>query len=141
GADALSPPLLVPIEKALRSLLRAAEGLDPVLEQAQAVLGERIAALRRAGRAGIPFRGDDALLLEGAQQAVEVAHLHPRLACQLRQALEQVVPVRRLLAQEQEERGLREALDAREHAPAPAVVPAGARPSHTRRASRCKTHM
>ena len=54
---------------------------------------------------------DQALLLEAPQHAVEVADVDALLADQLGQALEQVVAVRRALAQEQQERGDLEALD------------------------------
>jgi hypothetical protein len=48
--------------------------------------------------------------------------------------------VRRALAQEEQQRRLREALDASEDAPAAVVVAARAGPSH-RPAATCKKHM
>src|SRR5205823_4022436 len=82
GGDggALSPPLLVACEKAFGALERAAERLDPLLEQLAALGGERVAALRGPGRALVPLRADEPLLLECPQQAIEVAHLDALLA-------------------------------------------------------------
>ena len=84
--------------------------------------------------------GDEPLLLERAQQAVEVAHLDAFLARELGQALEELVAIGRPLAQEEEKRRLGEALDAGKDAPVATVVAprAGAMPH---RARMCKTHM
>src|SRR5207244_3789715 len=87
--DACSPPLLVAFEKACGAVLRAAERLDPVVEQVQPVLGDRVAALGGAGGVLVPLGGDELFLLEAAQQPVEVPHLDPLLARQLGQAFEQ----------------------------------------------------
>ncbi len=54
---------------------------------------------------------DESLLLEPAQDAVEVADVDALVAHELGEALEQVVAVGRALAQEQEERGDLKALD------------------------------
>ena len=110
-----------------------------LLQQLPPVGGDRVPALRGAGRGLVPLGRDEALLLERAQQPVEVAHLDPLLAGQLGQALEQVVAVRRPLPEEKQERRLGEALDAGEDAPVAAVVPPGAGPVSHR--TRCKTHM
>ena len=117
-----------------------------LVEQARAGGSECVAALRGAGGGVVPFGRDEALLLERAQEPVEVAHLDARLARQLRQPLEQVVAVRRMLAQEQQQRRLGEPLDAGEDAPAAVVMPAREpRPSHPRSSPlhvkhTCKTH-
>src|SRR5439155_14361913 len=100
----------------------------------------RVAALRGTGGGVVPLRGDEPLLLEPAQEPVEVPHLDACLARQLRQALEQVVAVRRMLAQEEQQRRLGEPLDPSEDAPAAVVMPACARSPHHLSAT-CKTHM
>src|SRR6201997_5918234 len=132
---AWSPPSFVAFEKPLCALLRDAQRRGPLVEQLPAAVGGRIRALAVA-----PRRGDEAFLLEGPQQAVEVPHLDARLAGELGEPLEQVVAVRRPLAQEQEQSRLGEALDAREHVPTTAGVPPGSRAA-PHRASTCKTHM
>ena len=71
-----------------------------------------VGALRRPRDGLVPLAGDVALLLERAQDAVEVADVHALVAGHLGQPLEQVVPVGRALPQEQEERGDLKALDA-----------------------------
>src|SRR5207245_11763161 len=122
------------------ALLRTAQRLDPVLEQERAGGRERVAALRRAGGGLVPRRADEAFLLERAQQAIEVSHLDALLAGQVRQPLEEVVAVCRTLAEQQQQRRLGEALDAREHAPVAAVMAPRTRASH-RLLARCKKHM
>src|SRR5262249_22658903 len=136
---ACSPPLLVPFEKAGGALLGALQRLDPVVEQPFARRRDGVAALRGTGGGVVPFRRDESFLLEPAQQPVEVSHLDAGLAGQLRQPLEQVVAVRRMLPQEEQQRGLREPLDPRENPPTTLVVPACARASHS--TSTCKKHM
>jgi len=66
-----------------------------------------------------PLGGDEALLLERAQQAVEIADVDPTLHPELREPVEQLVAVERPLAQEQQQRRLDEALDAGVDVPAP----------------------
>src|SRR3954447_18842653 len=131
----MSPPFLVTLEKTIGAFARGAQGLGPLVEQCAAVLGEGVGALAVA-----PLRGDELFLLERAKQAVEVAHFDSGLAGQLREALEELVAVRRALAQKQEERRLGEPLDPREDAPVAAVPTPGTR-SVPHRAHRCKTHM
>src|SRR6266853_1871215 len=60
GGDACSPPL-VPFEKAFGALLRAAQRLDPLVEERAAALGDGVAALRGTGRGLVPLRGEQAL--------------------------------------------------------------------------------
>src|SRR2546421_9903896 len=130
----MSPPFVVTSEKLFDPCVRAPQRLGPLVEQLQPALGDRIGAL-----SAVPGRGDELLLLERAQQAVEVAHLDAPLAGELRQALEQVVAVGRPLAEEQEQGRFGETLDPGEDVPAPAGVAPGARPaSHP---TTCKTHM
>src|SRR3954451_16221088 len=131
----MSPPFLVTLEKAVGALARRTQRLGPLVEERAAVLGEGVGALAVA-----PFGGDEPLLFECAEQAVEVAHLDARLAGQLGEPLEELVPVRRALAEQKEQRRLGEALDAREDPPVAAMPAPGARAvPHTSR--RCKTHM
>src|SRR5215211_2582927 len=106
-----SPPFLVALEKRPDRPLRAAQRLGPRVEDAAALVGELVGALRGAGQLVAPLGGDEALLLEGAQEAVEIADVHAALRPQLREPLEQLVAVQRPLAQEQQQRRLDEALD------------------------------
>src|SRR5215216_1599952 len=112
-----SPPFLVAVEKRSDRPLRAAQRVDPRVEDAAALVGELVGALRGAGQLVAPLGGDEALLLEGAQEAVEVSDVHTALGPQLREALEQLVAVQRPLAQEQQQRRLDEALDPRLNVP------------------------
>src|SRR5579862_1648668 len=130
----MSPPFFVPLEESLRPRLRLAKRLGPLIEELDPALGDRIRPL-----AVRPLGGDEALLLQSAQEAIEVAHLDTGLAGQLRQALEEVVAVRRPLAQEEQERRLREPLDTREHVPAAAEM--AACPGSASHALICITHM
>src|SRR5437763_11765101 len=98
GRGACSPPLLVAFEKLLRALLRGTERLGPLVEELHAALGDRVRALPVA-----PLGADEAFLLERAQEAVEVAHLDPRLARQLGQPREEKVAVGLSLAEHEEE--------------------------------------
>ena len=61
-----------------------------------------------------------------AQEAVEVADVDALLADERRQQLEQLVPVQRPLAQEQQRGGLGEPLEPRLHLPLPVDGAAGA---------------
>src|SRR2546423_5356579 len=113
-----------------------------VVEQPFARRCDRVTALRGAGGRVVPLRGDELLLLEPAQEPVEVPHLDACLAGQLRQPLEQVVAVCRTLPQKEQERRLGEPLDPGEDAPAAVVMAAGTRPSHPGcTCLTCKTHM
>ena len=116
----VSPPLVVASEIEVDAVARVGERGGPAVEGGAAVRGDLVGALRRPGHGLVPLAGDEALLLERAQDAVEVADVDALVAGQLGQPLEQVVAVGRALAQEQEERGDLEALDAAA-APAPAV--------------------
>jgi hypothetical protein len=89
-----SPPFFESLEKLGGALLRAAQRLDPVVEEVRAGGRERVATLRGTGGGLVPLRRDEAFLLERAEEPVEIAHLDALLAGQLRQALEQVVAVR-----------------------------------------------
>jgi hypothetical protein len=77
-----------------------------------------VGALGRPGEVGAPLGGDDPLLLERTQDAVEVADVHTDvLPRHLRHALDELVAVHGPLAQEEQERRLDEALDARPDGP------------------------
>jgi hypothetical protein len=137
--------LLVPFEERRDELLVRAQRVGPAIQQAPALLGELVDPLARPGRVVAPLGGDDAVLLERAQDAVEVAHVDPPLAGQLLELLQEVVAVRRLLRQQEQERRLAEALDAGSDGPlarADAPPRAGAAepvPPHER--AICKSHM
>ena len=64
------------------------------------------------GQVGAPLGGDDAFVLERAQDAVQIADVDAVLAQQRRKPLQQLVAVRRALGEEKQQRGLAEALDA-----------------------------
>src|SRR5213592_3412945 len=113
-----SPPLFVSLEELADRCLRLSEGLRPAVEQAPALRRELVRALGGARQVRAPLRADEALVLEPAQKAVEVADVDTPLP-QLRDPLEQLIAVQRALAQEQQERRLDEALDARAHVPVP----------------------
>ena len=63
------------------------------------------------GTVFVPLAGDEALLLERAQDAVEVADVHALLADHGREPLEEVVAVPGTLVQQEQDRGDLEALD------------------------------
>src|SRR4249919_2231044 len=98
-----SPPFVVPLEKRSDGLLRSFEGLGPAVEQPATFVGELVGPLRWAGKVGAPLGADEPLVLERAQQAVEVADVDPPLHSELRDALEQLVSVQRALPQEQQQ--------------------------------------
>src|SRR5205085_9791794 len=83
---ACSPPFGIACEKAVGPLARVTQGIGPLVEEQSALRGERVGALAVG-----PLGCDEALLLEPAEQAIEVPHLDPLLAGELRQPLEQVV--------------------------------------------------
>src|SRR4029450_8738853 len=96
-----SPPLavLVAVDEAGDDALRLAQGLRPAVEQAPALHGELVRALGGPGKVGAPLRRDDSLLLESAQNAVEVSDVDARLAARnLGEPLDQLVPLHRALA-------------------------------------------
>ena len=74
-------------------------------------VGQLVGALGRAGDGLVPLAADEALLLEAAEDAVEVADVDALLAEHRGQPLEQVVAVSRALAEQEQQRGDLEALD------------------------------
>src|SRR5919204_6114724 len=94
--------LLVSVEERRDELLVRAQGVGPRGEQAASLVGELVDPLAGPGRVVAPLRGDDPVLLEGAQHAVEVAHVDPALARQRGELLEQLVPVGGTFGQEKE---------------------------------------
>ena len=99
------------LEKAVDPVAGLGERGSPPFERLAAALGQLIRALGGAGQGVVPLAPNEALLLERSQDAVEIADIDPLLADQLGQAVEQVVPVGRALAKEQQERRHLEALD------------------------------
>src|SRR5437763_10900933 len=99
---------LVPVEERRDERLIRTQGLGPAAEQAPAFLGERIDPLGRARRVVTPLGGDDPVLLERAQDAVEVAHVDPRLARELLDLLEELVSVRGALCEQEQQSRLAE---------------------------------
>src|SRR5262249_62045711 len=88
-----------------------------LVEQAPPCGRQLVRALGGPWLPGFPSRRDEPVLLERAQDPVEVAHVDARLARQRRQRLEQLVAVRRALAEEEQQRGLAEARDSCAHGP------------------------
>src|SRR5262249_18713875 len=130
-------PSFVALEEAGDAPLRLAQRRRPGREQVAPRIGELVAPPRRTGAGGQPLRPASPLLLESGQDAVEVPHVD-RLAGELLDTLEQLVPVGGLLLEKEERRGLGEALDAGVDVPvAPAGAPPAARPSSPS-ASTCK---
>jgi len=74
---------------------------------------------------------------ERPQHAVEAAELGTLAGDELRGPVDELVPVGRLLGQEEEQRGLEEALDPSADVPAAFVVT----PAGSRAMSICKTHI
>src|SRR5690348_15265747 len=137
--------LRVSIEEEVDALARSRQRARPLVEQAATLVRELVGALGRPGRLRVPLGRDEPVLLERAQDPVEVAHVDAALAGQRRQRLEQLVAVRRSLAQEEEDGRLGEPLDPGANAPvagadfpaAPCAAPS-ARPHSS---PTCKTHM
>src|SRR5438128_9983485 len=140
-----SSPPFVPFEKAVDPFAGTTKCSRPLVEQAPALGTELVGALRGPRGFGLPFPPDDPVLLQRAQNAVQVPHVDARFADHVRQRLEELVPVRGPLPQEQQQRGLAEPFHPRAHAPltvaeppAAAGAPASARPHAS---PTCKTHM
>src|SRR6185437_12636443 len=95
--SACSPPF-VALQEIVDMAARTAEGAGPFVEEAPALLGQLVRALRRAGLTRLPARGDEAVLLERPEDPVEVAHVDTRLAGQGRQRFEELVTVGGALA-------------------------------------------
>src|SRR4051812_41923343 len=109
----MSPPLLVVAFQELRDLrLRLPERVGPAAEERPAGLREPIRAPRRARQLRVPLRLDDPVLLERAEEAVEVADVDPLVAEELRELLDQLVAVARALREQEEDSRLDEPFDA-----------------------------
>src|SRR4029077_19427400 len=139
---AYSPPF-VALQEIVDAAARTPEGAGPFVEEAPPLLGQLVCALRRAGLARLPARGDEAVLLERPEDPVEVAHVDTRLAGQCRQRFEELVTVSGALAPQQQQGRLGGPLDPGAHAPVagpdhpPAACAAAAPGPH--RSSTCKT--
>src|SRR5262249_43015793 len=102
----------------------------PAVEEPAPLGRQLICALGRPWKVGAPLGADQALLLEAAQEPVEIADVHPPLEAELRETVQQLVAVQRALAEEQQERRLDGGLDPGPHMPvarADEVSAAGAR--------------
>ena len=99
------------LEKAVDARARLGERGSPALERLAAGIGQLVGALRGAGDGLVPLAADEALLLEPAQDAVEVADVDPLVAEQGGQPLEQVVAVGGTLAEEEQQGGDLKSLD------------------------------
>src|SRR5438128_6556692 len=108
---------LVAVEERGELRAREAQGLDPLGEHPLAGAGQPVRPLGGAGQIAAPFGLDDALALQPAQEAVQVAHIDALAARELRHELDQLVAVPRPLPEEEQQRRLDEPLDARPHSP------------------------
>src|SRR5688572_22885595 len=86
--------LLVASEKVVDAGAGAAERGGPFGEQPPALGRQPIAAARRPGSVPVPLRADEALVLERAQQPVEIAHVGLRAREERGDLLQQLRAVR-----------------------------------------------
>src|SRR5215210_3574859 len=131
-----SPPFEA-LEEGVHDLLRLLERFCPGAQQLVARRSQLVHALRGARLVGVPLRADEPVLLERAQHPVEAAELRPLAGNELRRAVDELVAVRRLFGEEQEERRLEEAF----HASADVPVTGGITPASAGAMSMCETHI
>jgi hypothetical protein len=106
-------------EKVIQFVAKLLDRIEPRGEHRVTVIRQRVGALRRPREIGLPLRRDEPLVLEGAQCPVQVPDIDAIIARELGETLEEFIAVRRPIGQQDEERRLAEALDARPHLPAP----------------------
>jgi len=99
------------LEKAVDAGARLGEGGRPALERVAAGGGQLVGPFRRAGNGLVPLAGNEPLLLEAAEDAVEVADVDALVAEHGGQPLEQVVAVGGALAEQKQQRGNLKTLD------------------------------
>src|SRR5919198_2494305 len=106
-----SPSFLVAFEKRVDAIARLLQRLGPLVEQPSPRCAQLVPALRGARGLGVPLGADQSLGLEGAQGAVEVAHVRAPPRGQLAERVEQLVAMRGPVAEQEQERRLAEPLD------------------------------
>src|SRR5215208_3223552 len=122
-----SPPLEA-LDEGVHDQLRLLQGFRPGAQQLVARRSQLVHALRRPRLVGVPLGADEPVLLERAQHPVEAAELRPLARNELRRAVDELVAVRRLFGEEQQQRRLEESLDASANMPLSlGVTPASAR--------------
>ena len=99
------------LEKTVDPVAGLRERRSPAFERLAARIGQVVGAFGRTGDGLVPLAAHELLLLEPAQDAVEVADVDPLVADQLGQAFEEVVAVGGALAEQQQQRGDLEPLD------------------------------
>src|SRR5512132_193133 len=146
-----TPFVFVALSELLDLALDLRKSLDPLGEHASARLRDHVDPLGGTGSVVVPGRVDEAVALERAQDPVEVAHVDPLGRHERLELLQQLVAVTGAIAQDEEDGGLREALQPRPDLPAPraetTASPGVARKPHpTLHATppsklQCKTHI
>jgi hypothetical protein len=106
-------------EKGGQTVAKLFEGAKPRVENRSPLIRERVCPLRRPGQVASPFRHHEPVVLERSERPVDVAHVDAIVTRELGKPLQQLVPMGRAVRDEDEERGLAEALDARPNLPAP----------------------
>src|ERR687891_431885 len=97
--------LPVASEKVVDAGAGAAEGGGPLGEQAPALGRQPVPAARRPRGVPVPLGADEALVLERAQQPVEIAHVRGGARERRRDLLEQLRPVGAGAVADEEEHG------------------------------------
>src|SRR5215210_4941783 len=137
----MSPPsFLIAGEKGVDTVARPLEGADPLAEQRAAGVGQLVDAFGRSRRLRVPARGDEALALERAQRAVEVAEVDALARRELLEGFHELVSVSWSFAKQEQERRLREAHHTRMDRPGPPSRPAVAAAPH-RAKDMCEMHI
>jgi hypothetical protein len=90
--------LFVPLCKGGDLLFDLPEGADPQIEDALPRIGQDIDPLGGTGGFVVPARGDEALALEGAEDAIEVPHVDSIARHECLELIEQLVAVARVVA-------------------------------------------
>jgi hypothetical protein len=105
------------VEKDGQTVSESFEGIEPRGERRSPLAREGVRALGGSGQVGTPLRLDEPFLLEAAERAVHVSDVDPFLPGEGREAIEQLVAVCRPVREEEQQRGLSEALDTGSHLP------------------------
>jgi hypothetical protein len=99
------------VEECSELVSQTVQRLEPRGQQRMTLRRQRVRALRRPGELGAPLGLDQPVLLEGAQRAVDVAHVDPLLTEEVRKLLKELVPVGRSVREQHEERRLAKPFD------------------------------
>src|SRR5215213_5804497 len=113
-----SPPFEA-LEEGVHDLLRLLQGFRPGAQQLAARRSQLVHALRRAGLVRVPLGRDQSVLLECAQYPVEASELRAFARNQLGCTVDELIAVRRLLREQEEQSRLEEPLHATADVPVP----------------------